>query len=309
VRAGGGGGTASHHTDEDEDNRDGAAHLTDEDENQEGADGLYGSSGRRASVRSQRRRNEHSNEHSSLKHAADAYAAGDEISADEVCTVELLSEEDDDDDDGGVGEGDGGDGGHGFNAGTHSVLAQASRDSPARLHESHVRAAPRVPGGPLPDLAAMMSSDEEEGVDDDYEAAVQAAEHRRQLAREQASSRAASHRASGFESEERSPNGPIAPRAAGPPYIDDAYDRGEYDDDDGGERQAPHQLLDGDGDHRGGYDEYGYGDEGRRDARPDGGVMVRAEEARDRHDSHSHSRSLRADENFVDDDWDDDGDR
>ena len=101
VRAGGGVGvvvgTAPHHTDEDEDNYDGAAHHTDEDESQEGADdpGLCGSSGRRATVRSQRRRNEHSNQ----KHAADAYAAG-AIPADEVCTVELLSEDDDDDDDG-----------------------------------------------------------------------------------------------------------------------------------------------------------------------------------------------------------------
>ena len=360
-----------------------AAHHTDEDESQDGADdpGLYGSSGRRATVRSQRRRNEHSNQ----KHAADAYAAG-AIPADEVCTVELLSEDDDDDDDGGEGEVDGC---HGFNAGTHSVLAKASRDSPEPLHESHVRAAPRVPGGPLPDLAAMLSSDEEDGVDNDYEAAVQAAEHRRQQARE--ASLRASHRASddehgsdgsrsagtiacasacasasaspargergrwsaaaddrdvlhdlrgahdgscrqrplgaaddhdaddidrrsdwhgepsdsAWEGEQRSPNEPIAPRAAGPPYIDDAYDRGAYDDDDGGERQAPHQLLDGDGDHLGGYDEYGYGDEGRPDSRADGGVKVRAEEARDRHNS----GSLRADENFVDDDWDDDEDR
>ena len=90
-------GTAPHHTDEDEDNYDGAAHHTDEDESQDGADdpGLCGSSGRRATVRSQRRRNEHSNQ----KHAADAYAAG-AIPADEVCTVELLSEDEDDDDDG-----------------------------------------------------------------------------------------------------------------------------------------------------------------------------------------------------------------
>ena len=38
------------------------------------------------------------NGRSSLKHAADAYAAG-AISADEVCIVELLTEDDDDDDD------------------------------------------------------------------------------------------------------------------------------------------------------------------------------------------------------------------
>ena len=38
------------------------------------------------------------NERSSLKHAADAYAAS-AISADDVCIVELLTEDDDDDDD------------------------------------------------------------------------------------------------------------------------------------------------------------------------------------------------------------------